>query len=170
MKKIFKNVILVIVLMTSVLIITGCKQNDVVVEDKNQNTAVEYNAYVLPWRTYNTESKLKDKIIISNENELSKFCKDLEESDYNADRVTSAESLFSKYDKEYFKDKSLAIISVTLANSGSNIKINKAVKDGNTVKVDYEETNDAEDGEMVLMVISKGYIVVEIDKDINNIL
>lgn len=172
MKKILKNVILVIVLMISALGVTGCKQKNIVVneKDKTQNTVVEYKAYVLPWRTYSTENWMDEKTIISNVDELHNFCDDLENRDYTADRVTSAENLFKQYDNEYFQNKSLAIISVVLADSGSNIKINKAVKDGNSVKVDYEVTNDAKEGEMVLMVMSKGYIVVEIDKDINNII
>lgn len=174
MKKILRDVVLVTILMLSVLIITGCKQNNIQNDggekDKKTNGVVEYNAYVLPWRIYNSENLVEEKIIISNIEELHKFCNDLEDKDYTVDRVTSAENLFKQYDEEYFKNKSLAIISVVLADSGSNIKINKAVKDGNSVKVDYEETNDAKNGELVLMVISKGYIVVEVDKDIDNIL
>ncbi len=171
MKKFLRNIVLVILILVSILILTGCSKTEQpakLEKEKIGCEVVEYNAFVLPWRTYNSESELEDKIIIANADELKEFYNKIETDDYNTDGINRVIELFKNYDEEYFKNKSLAIMSVMLYNSGENIELNSAIKDGNSVKIEYE-INSLTEG-VALMVVSKGFIVVEVDKDITNIL
>lgn len=169
MKKFIKNLILSIVIITSLTALSGCGKILNNNKETEKNKTSQYNAYIIPWTSYNSESELEEKIIITSKEELNSFCNKLEEGDYTTGRVMSANETFAKYDENYFKTKSLAILTVWLSNSGENIKDIKATKDGNNVKVEYEITPLGKNGESYLMVMSKEYIVIEVDKDITNI-
>jgi hypothetical protein len=100
------------------------------------------------------------KKIITNTEELKEFIKELE-SDSNI------KDSFSKYDEEYFKNKSLAIMSVELSNSAESLRVKSAVKEGTNVKIKYEIYSNTD--KVGLTVMMKEFVVVEVDKDIKGI-
>lgn len=74
---------------------------------------------------------------------------------------------FSKYNDKYFKDKSLAVLSVVLTNSSESINIKKAIKEENNVRIEYDIESPA--NKTGLTVMKKDFIVVEVDKDVTGI-
>ena len=144
MKKIIKNIVLVVMVFTAIITLTGCTK---------ENT--EYKAYVIHSGSYDIGKDTKK--IITNKQELEDFCNELES---NLD-------IKDKYDEKYFKNNSLAIMSVELGNSVESIKIKKVSKEGDNVKIVYEI--DSPKDKVGLTVMTKDYIVVEVDKDIKGI-
>ena len=144
MKKIIKNVVLVVMVLMVMIGLAGCTK---------ENT--EYKAYVIHNGSYDIGKDTKK--IIDNKQELKDFCDELE-SDLD---------IADKYDENFFKNKSLAIMSVELGNSAESITIKKVSKEGNNVKIEYEI--DSPKDKVGLTVMTKDYIVVEVDKDIKGI-
>lgn len=169
-----KRKILLFVLIFSVILImfAGCKNSNTEIPknvDQKENAITEYNSYVLKWDNYGTWEEDIDKVIISNMDELQKFCDKLENEDESyaiVDRIYRSAELFKDYDEEYFKNKSLAILGVDLGNGSLCIDSIKATKENNSVKIDYKISHSNETGTTDMR---KQYIVVEIDKDITDI-
>ena len=144
MKKIIKNIVLVVMVFTAIITLAGCTK---------KNT--EYKAYVIHSGSYNIGKDTKR--IIATKQELEEFCNELE----------SGLDIKDKYDEKFFKNKSLAIMSVELGNSAESITIKKVSKEGNNVKIEYEI--DLPKDKVGLTVMMKDFIVVEVDKDIKGI-
>ncbi|MBR2240414.1 MAG: hypothetical protein IJ890_03400 [Clostridia bacterium] len=169
-----KRKALLFVLIFSVILImfAGCKNSNTEIQknaDQKENAITEYNSYVLKWDNYGTWEEDIDKVIISNMDELQKFCDKLENEDESyaiVDRIYRSAELFKDYDEEYFKNKSLAILGVDLGNGSLYIDSIKATKENNSVKIDYKISHSNETGTTDMR---KQYIVVEIDKDITDI-
>ena len=169
-----KRKALLFVLIFSVILImfAGCKNSNIEIlknADQKENAITEYNSYVLKWDNYGTWEEDIDKVIISNMDELQKFCNKLENEDESyaiVDRIYRSAELFKDYDEEYFKNKSLAILGVDLGNGSLCIDSIKATKENNSVKIDYKISHSNETGTTDMR---KQYIVVEIDKDITDI-
>ena len=169
-----KRKALLFVLIFSVILtmFTGCKNSNTEIEkntNQKENVVTEYNCYVLKWDNYGTWKEDIDKVIISNMDELQKFCYKLENEDESyaiVDRIYRSTELFKDYDEEYFKNKSLAILGVDLGNGSLYIDFIKATKENNSVKIDYKISHSNETGTTDMR---KQYIVVEIDKDVTDI-
>ena len=169
-----KRKALLFVLIFSVILtmFTGCKNSNTEIENntnQKENVVTEYNSYVLKWDSYGTWKEDIDKVIISNMDELQKFCYKLENEDESyaiVDRIYRSTELFKDYDEEYFKNKSLAILGVDLGNGSLYIDSIKATKENNSVKIDYKISHSNETGTTDMR---KQYIVVEIDKDVTDI-
>ena len=135
----------------------------------DKNDIKEYNSYILNWDSYGSWDENIDKVIISNTDELQRFCIKLENEDESfvmVDRINRSTDLFKKYDEEYFKNNSLAILGVDLGNGSEYIDLKKATKENNNVRIDYEIAFSSEVG---ITVMRKCFIVVEIDKNITGI-
>jgi len=83
------------------------------------------------------------------------------------DLVDWSESCFSNYDEKFFESKSLAIVYVTLSSSNRSVDLKKATKEGNSVKIEYDIKSIGDVGAAVMMA---DLIVVEVDKDVTNII
>lgn len=169
-----RNIIsLILICLTILTILTGCKISNKIIENgsiQEEEKITEYNSYILKWESYGTWTEDIDEVIISNTDELQKFCIKLENEDESyvmADRLYRSADLFKDYDDEYFKNKSLAILGVDLGNGNQYINLKKAIKEDTNVKIDYEIAFSNENG---ITVMRKCFIVVEIDKDITNII
>ena len=76
-------------------------------------------------------------------------------------------SLLEKYDEEFFKDKSLALVYVQLSSGSNTVEFLGATKDGNSVKIHYQVVYP--EGGIGTCDMS-GYIVfAEVDKEIEEI-
>lgn len=173
-KKIIKAVFLIFIIFSILTILTGCETSVTMKEENNkekeENEIIEYNGYVLEWQNYGRWYEDIDKVIIPNTDELQKFCDKLENEDESfvvVDRICRSIELFKKYDDEYFKTKSLAIVGIELVNGTQSINFKNAIKEGDNVKINYEIDTSNEIG---TDDIRKGFIVVEINKDINDII
>lgn len=169
-----RNTISLILIFLAILtILTGCKTSNKVIENgltQEEGNITQYNSYILKWESYGTWKEDIDKVIISNTDQLQKFCIKLENEDESyvmADRLYRSAELFKDYDEEYFKNKSLAILGVDLGNGNQYINLKKAIKQDTSVKIDYEIDFSNESG---ITAMRKCFIVVEIDKDITNII
>ena len=164
---------LILIFLTILTILTGCKNLNKVIDNasiREEEKITEYNSYILKWESYGTWTEDIDEVIISNTDELQKFCIKLENEDESyvmADRLYRSADLFKEYDNEYFKNKSLAILGVDLGNGNQYINLKKATKEDTNVKIDYEIVFSNDVG---ITVMRKCFIVVEIDKDITNII
>ena len=170
-----KSILFVLILLLVILtMFAGCKNTNTNTEiqkntNQKENVVIEYNSYVLKWDNYGTWKEDIDKVIISNMDELQKFCDKLENEDESyaiVERIYRSAELFKDYDEEYFKNKSLAILGVDLGNGSLYIDSIKATKENNSVKIDYKISHSNETGTTDMR---KQYIVVEIDKDITDI-
>ena len=168
-----RKALLFVILFSVVLtMFTGCKNTNTEIQkntNQKENVVTEYNSYVLKWDSYGTWKEDIDKVIISNMDELQKFCYKLENEDESyaiVDRIYRSTELFKDYDEEYFKNKSLAILGVDLGNGSLYIDSIKATKENNSVKIDYKISHSNETGTTDMR---KQYIVVEIDKDVTDI-
>lgn len=174
MKKIIKNGMLILITLMTLFVITGC--GNTVDKDNNKtedSKTIEYQAEVKSTH-YNyefIEEKENEKVIISNYDELKNYCRKLnshmsyiDDGQYITTPYIPEE--LSKYDEEFFKNKSLALIYVSLTSSDKKVQINYAKKENNKVVVEYVINNY---GEVGLCVMSAELIVVEVDKDINEI-
>lgn len=168
-----KTILIVLMFIAILTILTGCKISNKVIENgssQEEDNITEYSSYILKWESYGTWNEDIDKVIISNTDELQKFCYKLENEDESyvmVDRIYRSTDLFKDYDDEYFKNKSLAILGVDLGNGAEYIDLKRATKEGTNVKIDYEIAFSNEIG---ITVMRKGFIVVEIDKDITGII
>lgn len=168
-----KTILIVLMFIAILTILTGCKISNKVIENgssQEEDNITEYSSYILNWGSYGTWNEDIDKVIISNTDELQKFCYKLENEDESfvmADRIYRSTDLFKDYDDEYFKNKSLAILGVDLGNGAEYIDLKRATKEGTNVKIDYEIAFSNEIG---ITVMRKCFIVVEIDKDITSII
>lgn len=166
-------VLIVFVCLVILTMLTGCKILNKKIEDslvQNENVITEYNCYILKWDNYGTWKEDIDEVIISNTDELQKFCNKLENEDESyaiADRVYRSTELFKDYDEEYFKNNSLAILGVDLGNGSQYIDLIKATKEDSDVRIDYKISYSNETGTTDMR---KGYIVVEIDKSVTGII
>ncbi len=167
-----KTLLFVLIFSVILTMFTGCKNSNTESEkntNQKENVITEYNSYVLKWDSFGTWKEDIDKVIISNTDELQKFCNKLEneeESYAMVDRIYRSAELFKDYDENYFKNKSLAILGIDLGNGSQYINLIKATKDDSNVKIDYKIEFSNEIGAPGKR---KGYIVVEIDKDITDI-
>lgn len=163
----------ILMLLGILTLLTGCKNSNKAIDNgttQQENQIIEYNSYVLNWESYGDWKEGIDKVIISNTDELQKFCVKLENEDESyamVDRTIRSTDLFKNYDDKYFKSKSLAILGVDLGNGSEYIDLKKATKEDNNVKIDYEIAFSNEIG---ITVMRKCFIVVEIDKDITGII
>lgn len=178
MKKIIKNSILILITLMTLFVITGC--GSIVDRENNNKTEepknIEYQAEVKSTH-YNYEfagEKENEKAIISSYDELKNYCKKLnsdmvyiDDGPYiGASHIPEVSEELSKYNEEFFQNKSLALVYVSLTSSGQKVQINYAKKENNKVVVEYVINNY---GEIGLCVMSAELIVVEVDKDINEI-
>ena len=153
--------------------LTGCKNSNKVIQNtsnQEENKVAEYKSYVLEWQNYGTWNEDIDKVIISNTDELQKFCDKLENEDESyamVDRINRSTDLFKDYDAEYFKNNSLAILGVDLANGNQSISIKNVAKEDNNVRIDYEIAFSNTTGTTDMR---KGYIVAEVDKSVTGII
>lgn len=167
-----KNLLFVLIFSVILTMFAGCKNSNTEIKkntDQKENVITEYNSYVLKWDNYGTWKEDIDKVIISNMDELQKFCYKLENEDESyaiVDRIYRSTELFKDYNEEYFKNKSLAILGVDLGNGSLYIDSIKATKENNSVKIDYKISHSNETGTTDMR---KQYIVVEIDKDVTDI-
>lgn len=168
-----KIISFILILLAILTMLTGCKNSNEVIEKgltDEENKVTEYNSYVLNWESYGTWTEDIDKVIISNTDELKKFCDKLENEDESyvmVDRIYRSADLFKDYDEEYFKNKSLAILGVGLGNGSEYIDLKRTTREGTNVKIDYEI---AFSGEVGITVMRESFIVAEIDKDITGII
>lgn len=177
MKKIIKNSILILITLMTLFVTTGCGST---VDKENNKTedskTIEYQAEVKSTH-YNyefIEEKENEKVIISSYDELKNYCKKLnsdiiyiDDGPYiGAPHIPEVSEELSKYNEEFFKNKSLALVYVGLTSTGQKVQINYAKKENNKVVIEYVINNY---GENVAYVMSAELIVVEVDKDINEI-
>lgn len=168
-----KIISFVLILLAIITLLTGCKNSNNVIDNgraQKENPIIEYNSYILNWDNYGSWKEDIDKVIISNTDELQKFCIKLENEDESyviADRTIRSTALFKKYDDKYFENKSLAILGVDIGNGSEYIDLKKATKEDNNVKIDYTIAFSSEVG---ITVMRKCYIVAEVDKDITGII
>ena len=125
--------------------------------------AIEYTAEVISWK-YAEIDEADRKVIISDESKLKEL---YERYNVYGDLVEWSESYFSNYDEKFFESKSLAIEYVTLSSSNQSIDLKKATKEGNSVKIEYDIKSIGDVGATVMMA---DLIVVEVDKDVTNII
>lgn len=170
-KKILKvNIILMLIVM--LLLLSGCNLNinktQNVKQEKQQEQKtedkIEYESYML-----NIESPTilneDGKIIVSSYKQLSEL---LNQNNMNPNTSEMLKQNLSKYDEEYFETKSLALV-VAGATAGCSIELNETVKDENDLMVRYTVKDNRKEGYSYIAVMFYDLVVVEIDKDIQNI-
>ncbi|MBP3708213.1 MAG: hypothetical protein J6J36_06360 [Clostridia bacterium] len=133
-----------------------------------------YDCYTGPFTYVNDIDASDAKIIISSRQELEEYKnKFVTGGKYNEDgyqskhSVDTLNSCLEKYDDEYFKDKSIALVYVTLASSSEFVEKTDAEIQGNSVKVNY--TIGAH-GDVGLCVMGASIIITEVDQGIDTIL
>lgn len=165
MKKILKNLILIVLILAAIFALTGCAITNTA-NTTFQNTAC--SGFVLPWRNYGDWHEVPDTIIISTHAELEEYCEKLDtDTNVMTDRICRAIELFNKYDENYFKNNSLAIACMQLNMENNDLQFNQATKNGDTVTIEYAISNNPKTS---AIDDSCGFIVVEIDKQITNII
>ncbi len=133
-----------------------------------------YDCYTSPFTYINDMDDSDAKIIISSRQELEeyrnkfvgggKYNEDGYQSKYSVDTLNRC---LEKYDDEYFKDKSIALVYVTLASSSEFVDKTDAEIHGNSVKVNY---TIGKHGDVGLCVMGSSIIITEIDQGIDTIL
>lgn len=133
-----------------------------------------YDCYTAPFTyIYNMDDSDK-KIIISSHQELEEYKnKFVIGGKYNKDGYQGNNSIetlnrcLEKYDDDYFKDKSIALVYVDLTNSAEFVEKAEAEIQGNSVKVNYIMGSY---GDVGLCVMGASIIITEVDQGINTIL
>lgn len=120
-----------------------------------------YYGYAINTGMISPSSTVKEKNIIKDYGELTSFC-----NNYYADDDKKLDKLTNKYDSDFFKSKSLAILFIPVGNSNSYVQFNSATKEDSNVKINYKIITSDKDG---LTVMSYTLIIVEIPKDITGI-
>ena len=82
------------------------------------------------------------------------------------DNFMKKEEVLTKYNEEYFKDGSLALIYETTSNSAINIKVNSLEIVNDTLKINYSRESSSEVGATVM---GGSLIVVEVPKSVTTI-
>lgn len=95
-------------------------------------------------------------IIISNRKDLEEYM----------DNFMKKEEVLTKYNEEYFKDGSLALIYETTSNSAISIKVNSLEIVNDTLKINYSRESSSEVGATVM---GGSLIVVEVPKSVTTI-
>lgn len=170
MKKIVKNLVVITIILVALITLVGCNKSQNIVnhvaEPNDNNEIINFNAYIINWDYIYEMGDEDRKIIISDYTELKEFCGiQNENNDIEEERIRG--ELLSKYNEEFFENKSLALVYVSLNASSCQVELKNAVKDGENVKIEYVINTV---GDVGLTVMGADLIVVEIDKDITNIL
>lgn len=179
-KKVLKvNVILILIVMLFSL--SGCsfKTSKIEVKEQEQEQEqeqkreqqkqknedkIEYKSYMLSVGSSVIFIK-EDKIIVSSYEQLTQI---LNQNKTEQKISVMLKENLGKYDEEYFKTKSLALV-VASATAGYNIKLDETIKDSDNLKVKYTVKNSTTEGMNYITVMYNNLIVVEIDKDIKDI-
>ena len=133
-------------------------------QEQKTGDKIEYESYAL---SLGSSAILieDDKIIVSSYKQLSEI---LNQNEMNEDITEMLKQNLSKYDEEYFETKSLALV-VAGATAGCSIELNETVKDEKDLIVKYTIKDNRKEGFYYIAVMVHDLVVVEIDKDIQNI-
>ena len=174
MKTIIKNCALIVLMLVILFTTTGCG-NTIHTEDNNISKesykTIEYKAEVKSIH-YNYEFAEEDqKVVVSDYNELKTYCRKLnsdmvyiDDGQYIGTTLYIPQEL-SKYDEEFFKNKSLALMYVSLSSISNEIQLKSAKKNNNKVIVEYVINSE----EVGVTEMGAALIIVEVDKDITEI-
>lgn len=178
MKTIIRNCVLIILILITLFVITGCG-NTVYNEDNKKSEeshkTIEYKAEV-KYIHYNDEfaaEKENQKVIISNYNELKAYCRKLNSDMIYIDDgpcigttiyIPEVTEELSMYNEEFFENKSLALMYVSLSSISNEIQLKYAKKENNKVIIEYVINSEG-----IVTAMGAGLIVVEVDKDITDI-
>ena len=113
------------------------------------------------------EYRNDSRIIIKSKQELDEYTRKYDNKYYESDRKVDGKlkTTLSKYDEEFFKTKSLALVYVELSSGSIKVTLKEPAVSGNTIKIDY----DMEYPEIGTCDMNGYVIVVEIDKNITEI-
>jgi len=160
-----KNIILSSIIFIISLITIGGQSNTKIDPSNKQSF---YNYYMIH-SNYIREMDYRNdsRIIIKSKQELDEYTGKYDNKYYEGDRKVDGKlkTTLSKYDEEFFKTKSLALVYVELSSGSIKVTLKEPAVSGNTIKIDY----DMEHPEIGTCDMNGYVIVVEIDKNITEI-
>ena len=111
---------------------------------------------------YSQELEQNSKVVLSSKEDMDTYLQAILEDD----KMTTV--INNKYDEEYFKEKSLALVYVVMPSGGMTVEYEGSVIQDNTITVQYK-VNELEEGMVGTAEMTAAYIVLEVDKDITEI-
>lgn len=183
-KKAIKYNIIIVVLLVVVTALSGCslskdkmnnqqsneKTNQVNMENQ-QNKDQTIKESNIQYKIFDTGASIislgnEEKVLISNRTQLENILTENEEWS-NANEIEELKKQCNKYDEEYFKNKSLAIL-VAAETAGVDFEVKSIKKNGNTIRIECE-TKDTRESDIYIQVMHGYVVVAEIDKGITGI-
>ena len=111
---------------------------------------------------YSQELEQNSKVVLSSKEDMDTYLQAILEDD----KMTTV--INNKYDEEYFKEKSLALVYVVMPSGGMTVEYEGSVIQDNTITVQYK-VNELEEGMVGTAEMTAACIVLEVDKDITEI-
>ncbi len=170
MKKIAKILLVIAYVLIATISLAGCTKKigqDITINEKSTTYPVKVISV-----DYNYDFKENTSAIISNYEALKEYCRNLNS---NKSYIDDGEQIIEApyipgelktYNEEYFKTKSLALAYISKSSISDEIHANKAQKTDRTLSIYYTITAP----EIGLTEMGADLLVVEIDKDISNII
>lgn len=173
-----KNMQYILTFISVLLILCGCSKienkqireylSENKSEDKNRQTECIYDYYVVRLgNVYNMTDK-DSKSIITSYNDLIQYCEKYDQKTYDLEGNIikgKLDQYIDRYNDEYFKTKSLAMVYVDKSSISDYIDFKEPVIQGNTVIINYNIIN----AEIALCAMDGELIIIEISKDITTI-
>ena len=103
--------------------------------------------------------------MLSSKEEMDTYLQTVSENENDMAMVTA---MSDKYDEEYFKEKSLALVYVVMPSEGVTVEYEGSSIQDNIITVQYK-VNELEEGTVGATVMTASFIVLEVDKDITEI-
>lgn len=131
-------------------------------EETNANDEVTAEIYDV---NYSEELEKNPKVVLSSKEEMDTYLQTVSENENDMAMVTA---MSDKYDEEYFKEKSLALVYVVMPSEGVTVEYEGSSIQDNIITVQYK-VNELEEGTVGATVMTASFIVLEVDKDITEI-
>ena len=131
-------------------------------EETNANDEVTAEIYDV---NYSEELEKNPKVLLSSKEEMDTYLQTVSENENDMAMVTV---MSDKYDEEYFKEKSLALVYVVMPSEGVTVEYEGSSIQDNIITVQYK-VNELEEGTVGATVMTASFIVLEVDKDITEI-
>lgn len=131
-------------------------------EETNANDEVTAEIYDV---NYSEELEKNPKVLLSSKEEMDTYLQTVSENENDMAMVTA---MSDKYDEEYFKEKSLALVYVVMPSEGVTVEYEGSSIQDNIITVQYK-VNELEEGTVGATVMTASFIVLEVDKDITEI-
>lgn len=172
MKKITKILLVITILIATFSLATVSLA---VCKNIKQNTTINEKSTIYPVKVisvdYNYDFQTNTYAVINNYEALKAYCLNLNSGiSYIDDGLEIIEAPYipeklKMYNEEYFKTKSLALAYIEMSSISNEINVSKAQKKDSTLNIYYTIATP----EIGLTAMGAELLVVEIDKDISNI-